>query len=94
MTTTTDTKKQTTTNTGVTSMFKTVEELKSFISWAHDQKIKVLKVGDVQIEFSEISFIPEDAYQDLTNGGPSTLAETEPLDSKEEEELLYHSAIR
>lgn len=75
-------------------MFKTTEELKLFIEWAKEQKIKTLKVGDIHVDFSDLAFLPETMYQDLTNGGPSTLAETEPVDSDEEEELLYHSATR
>jgi hypothetical protein len=75
-------------------MFNTQEDLKSFIEWARTLKIKSIKVNGVEIEFSELAFVPETAFEDLTNGGPSTLAETEPLDPKEEEDLLYHSSIR
>ncbi len=75
-------------------MFKTAEELKSFIEWAREQRIKSVKVGTVHVEFSELAFISEDTYKDLTNGGPSTLADTEPVDTDEENELLFASATR
>lgn len=77
-------------------MFKTPDDLKAFLTWAKDQKIKSVSVADdgVKVEFSDLAFVPEDAFQDLTNGGPSTLAETEPIDPKEEEDLLFHSSIR
>jgi len=75
-------------------MFKTAEDLKAFIDWARERRIKSVKVGTIQVEFSELAFVPDETYQDLTNGGPSTLADTEPVDTDEENELLFASATR
>ena len=85
----TKTVKQGTTNT---RNALSIEELKSFITWAHGQKIKSLKIDGVEVEFSELSFIPDSELKDLASGGSGTLAETEPFDQKEEEELLFASA--
>jgi DNA-binding transcriptional regulator LsrR (DeoR family) len=73
-------------------MFKTAFELQQFVEWAKDLKIKSVSIGDIKIEFSELAFIPETDLKELNNGGATTLAESEPLDPKEQEELEFWSA--
>ena len=74
-------------------MFKTVEELKEFIEWAKTQQIQKVKLKGVEVEFSPYTFLPNiDTLPELSNGGASTLADLEPVDPTEEEELLFHSS--
>jgi hypothetical protein len=40
-------------------MFKSTRELKAFISWAKNNHVKRIKSGDIEIEISDIAFIPE-----------------------------------
>jgi hypothetical protein len=41
-------------------MIKSVDELKSLILWAKEQKLKSLRLADISIEFSELSLLPEE----------------------------------
>lgn len=74
-------------------MFKTAEELKQFIEWARDQKILKVRVDKIEVEFSHLALMHEDELQELTNGGSSTLAESEPSTKQEDEKDLYYSAL-
>lgn len=40
-------------------MFKTARELKAFITWASKNHVKRVKVGEIEVEISEIAFVPE-----------------------------------
>lgn len=74
-------------------MFKTIQELKEFIEWAKTQQIQKVKLKGVEVEFSSYTFLPSlEQLPELSNGGASTLADLEPLDEKEEEDLLFHSS--
>lgn len=74
-------------------MFKTTGELQAFLAWAKMMKIKTVKVGDISVEFSELGFIPESDLKELSgSGGATTLAESEPMDPEEEEDLAFWSA--
>ncbi len=74
-------------------MFKNVQELQDFLTWAKTQQITKVEVGDVKVEFSPLAYIPTDAQLDeISNGSASTLADMEPSTKKEEDDLLYWSA--
>lgn len=73
-------------------MFTTVAQLKNFITWAKEQGIRELKVDNVEIKFSELAFIPQSEFKDMSIGGASTLADTEQLSQEEENDILYHSS--
>lgn len=75
-------------------MFKTADELKEFIEWAKTQQIQKVKLKGVEVEFSAYAFVPglTSDLPELSNGGASTLADLEPVDKDEEEELLFHSS--
>jgi hypothetical protein len=74
-------------------MFNNIEEVKSFIEWAKTQKIKSLKVGDVEVEISEISYVEE-----LGEQTENPLQRKDILaaskETTEDEELLFWSAGR
>lgn len=38
-------------------MFKTTQDLQEFILWCQQAKIKAVKVGDVEVQFSDLAFI-------------------------------------
>ena len=68
-------------------MLQTIDELKSFIEWAKSQKLKAVKVGEIQFEFSDLALVVE------SNTVPSeTLPDQAQLSPEEEEKLLYWSS--
>ncbi len=78
-------------------MFNNTEEIKNFILWCKEHKVKSFKLGDLTVELSELSFIPEEELTApkapaFTNS--ATLTDTENISEKEEEELLYWSTNR
>lgn len=80
-------------------MISNLDQLKSFILWCKDEKIKSMSIGDVKFEISELDFLPED----LSNNQPlsvntgkynsETLADTleDPTDWRDDPDL-YHSS--
>jgi hypothetical protein len=77
-------------------MFKTTQELLDFIENAKKAHIKSFRIGDVEVQFSDIAFI--DSIQQL---GDSQVAKeerstsktlTDTLEAEEDEELLMWSA--
>lgn len=75
-------------------MFKTVEEIKEFVTWARSQKIKSVKVGDLEIEMSELAYVePMNAEEIISRLDNKTYADDADSNAKkEEEELLLWSA--
>ena len=72
-------------------MFKTPEELKKFISWARDNKIKRVKVDNLEFEVSDLAFV-EDVQSIISQVVPAASNTTEPeAAKKEEEDLLFWS---
>ena len=72
-------------------MFKTPEQLKEFILWAKEHKLKRVKVGTIEVEISDLAFIESlDALpsqiESKVGGQPG-----EEADKKEEDDLLYWS---
>lgn len=77
-------------------MFKDAKELKSFILWAKTQKIKSFKIKDIEVELSELNFLPsvdDEPIRELSNITSDTLLDTEDEKTSEQEddELLYWS---
>lgn len=80
-------------------MFKTTQELQDFILWCRQAKIKAVKVGDMEVQFSDLAFI--DAISELTEykgeeerNTSKTLHESpDPSEIPDsEEDLLFLSA--
>lgn len=75
-------------------MFKNKQELQDFILWAKAQKIRRMKVGDIEVEISDYAFI-----EDLTTPISQVPTPSEPQSEdeilrlkNEEEALLLYSA--
>jgi len=75
-------------------MFKTVQELQDFILWAKAEKVKRLKIGDVEVEISDYALV-----EDLMTIQSQTKSSTEPQkntdpnkNQTEEDDLLMWSA--
>lgn len=69
-------------------MFKSVKEIQDFIVWAKSEKLKIVKLGDLEVEISELNYIEEIAQ-------PSTQEQREDVQSNnadEDEDLLYWSS--
>jgi len=58
-------------------MFKTADELQKFLEWAQAKMIKQVKIGDIEVEFSELAYIPDDPLSGLKelSSGKSTLTD-------------------
>ena len=76
-------------------MFDNANEIKEFIIWAREHKLKHFKIKDIEFELSELSFVEEvTAKQDeiLKEAIGDTLADTEQINPKEEDDLLFWSS--
>lgn len=77
-------------------MLKSVEDIKKFIQWCRDNKVKSFKTKEVEFELSELSFVPQLDESELTEksvqAAEETLADTakQELD-QEDEDLLFWS---
>lgn len=73
-------------------MFKSISELQNFLQWCKTQGITAVKVDGVEVSFSPLAFLPADDFKEMTNGGAKTLADTEPSQEDEDDELLMWSS--
>jgi len=74
-------------------MFKTVSELKEFITWAKETKLKKFKLDQVEFEFSDLALLSaSDSLKEVTDFEQKDLIDTEPVDPADENEALYWSA--
>lgn len=74
-------------------MLNNINELKSFISWCKEEKIKSMEIGEVKIEFSELAFIDlsKSLYEtDIQQHIEEDKFEAEQAEA-DDEELLFHS---
>lgn len=82
-------------------MFETTQELKDFILWCHSVKIKTIKVGNTEVQFSDLAFL--DSLTDLGTDMPlkaneerdtsQTLVDAAPKPNEaEDEDMLFWSA--
>lgn len=73
-------------------MFETIEEVKNFVLWCKENKLKSFKISDIQFEISELSFIPEDISTEIKDTDiANTLGDDSSLSQKEFDDILYHS---
>ena len=74
-------------------MFDNLEDIKLFIQWCKEHKIKSFKLDNVQFELSEIAFIEnmEDYSDKLQTEANESKFEKDQQD-KEDEELLFWSS--
>jgi O-succinylbenzoate synthase len=75
------------------TMFSNIDQIKEFLEWAKSQGIQAVKVADIEVSFSPLAFLPQEDLKEITNAGSATLAETDPNQAAEDEELLFHSSM-
>lgn len=76
-------------------VFDNLEEIKSFLIWAKEQGVRRAKVGDLEVEFSDMAMVVQ--YQDKLSPTAGLGAILQPKSEeqlkKEEEDLLFHSSL-
>lgn len=79
-------------------MITNLDQLKNFIMWCKDQKIKEMDLGNVKFSISEIDFIPQEQEVQLNTPNlgeynTSTLTDTleEPKDWRNDPDLFHSS---
>lgn len=80
-------------------MFKTTHDLREFILWCRQAKIKAVKVGNVEVQFSDLAFLNEEDLTELSEVSLKQLkadaSMQEAVDAKEAEDedndLLFWS---
>ena len=73
-------------------MLNNIEDIKLFMEWCKEQKVKSFKFKDLHFELSELGFIPSEDYADRLQ---SDLAQTNfeaDQNKKEDEDLLFWSS--
>lgn len=74
-------------------MLDNVEDIKLFIEWCKEHKVKSFKFNDLQFELSELSFL--ETSEDYTDKLGSSLSESNfeaEQAKKEDDELLFWSS--
>ena len=74
-------------------MLNNIEDIKLFIEWCKENKVKSFKSDNIQFELSELSFIDntEDYADKLQTSVQESKFEQEQQD-KEDEEMLFWSS--
>ena len=74
-------------------MLENIEDIKLFIEWCKEKKVKSFKSDNIQFELSELSFIDntEDYADKLQTSVQESKFEQEQQD-KEDEEMLFWSS--
>jgi len=79
-------------------MISNIDQLKKLIEWCKSNKIKKLKIKDIEFEISELDFIPEQELQTPINNNlglynEETLADTEKsVNPKNDPDLFWSSS--
>jgi hypothetical protein len=76
-------------------VLKNIEDIKLFIEWCREHKVRSFKFEDIQFELSELSFI--ESTKSYTDDLQSTLDESKfekEQQDKEDEEMLFWSSNR
>lgn len=76
-------------------MFKNAQELKDFILWCQQAKIKAVKVDQIEVQFHDLAFL--DNYEAITEKELEAQANaeaSEPIEAqkKDEDDLLFWSS--
>lgn len=78
-------------------MQMSMEELKSLIIWAKEQRVKILEVSGIKVEFSELAFIEQVQGMDIGQSpNPKLTASSQTFaddaQNEDDEDLLFHSS--
>lgn len=71
-------------------MFENPTDLKEFLSWAKNQKIQSLKVGDVEIVFHPLALVDGATFDE--NEANEALSTALGMTTEDEDDLLFHSS--
>jgi len=79
------------------NMITNLDQLKNIILWCKDQKIKKLKLKDLEFEISELDFIPADSnetplFENAKTPNKETLADTTKETAIEDDPDLFWSS--
>lgn len=73
-------------------MFKTVDELKEFITWAKTQGLRRAKIDNIEFEISELAFeTPVEPEKPMSLTNTDTMTDTEEMTKEEYDRILFHS---
>lgn len=73
-------------------MIKNLEELKSFMLWCKQNKIKAYSSTEASFEFSDLALLPDNnEYKEIKLEDEKTLSDIDNLTKEEYEELMYWS---
>jgi hypothetical protein len=73
------------------SMFKSIEELKSFIIWAKQNQLSSVKVGEFQVEISQIGILESSGHLAPTDKS-KPIPSIPKTEEDEDEDLLFWSS--
>lgn len=79
-------------------MINDLKDLKQFITWCKENKVRAVNLNGVQFEFSEIAFVPEEISEFQLEGKPvdfsntNTWGDVEKMTDAEREELEMWSS--
>jgi hypothetical protein len=76
-------------------MLENIEDIKLFIEWCKENKVKSFKFNDIQFELSELSFVESvEGYADKLQTAMDESKFEKQQQDQEDEELLFWSSGR
>jgi hypothetical protein len=76
-------------------MLENIEDIKLFIEWCKENKVKSFKFNDIQFELSELSFVESvEGYADKLQTALDESKFEKQQQDQEDEELLFWSSGR
>lgn len=76
-------------------MFKTTQDLQEFLLWCQQAKIKAVKVGDMEVQFSDLAFIDilsQEAIAPMTEERDTSKTMVDTAAEEADEDLLFWSS--
>lgn len=73
-------------------MLKNIDEIKKFIEWCKENKVKNFKSDNIEFELSELSFIETQEYKEINLEDGKQFSDLSNLDKNETEDLLFWSS--
>ena len=76
-------------------MLESIEDIKLFIEWCKENKVRSFKSGDIQFELSELSFVESvDGYADKLQTAVDESKFEKQQQDQEDDEMLFWSSGR
>ena len=76
-------------------MLENIEDIKLFIEWCKENKVKSFKFNNIQFELSELSFVESvEGYADKLQTAVDESKFEKQQQDQEDEELLFWSSCR